>query len=61
MSGQWAKKSDENDNGTMPSNTSEHDHLDGSTLLGHLNLEREFIPNPGMSVKNVPSDKRKEK
>ena len=43
----------------MPSNTSEHCHLvnrDG-TLLGHLRVEREIMPNPSMSYKNTVADK----
>lgn len=46
------------DNESLPSNTSEHNHLAdrSGTLLGHLDVEREIIPNPSMFSKNTVAD-----
>ena len=55
---------------SLPSDLSEHDHLDGSvmkkvfersdkkhnsTLLGHLDVEREMTIKPSMTEKNKPA------
>jgi hypothetical protein len=46
------------DNESLPSNTSEHCHLAdrNGTLLGHLEVDRELIPNPSMVMKNTAAD-----
>jgi hypothetical protein len=48
------------DDESLPSNTSEHCHLAdrNGTLLGHLDVERELIPNPSMYSKNRVADQQ---
>jgi hypothetical protein len=49
------------DDESLPSDTSEHCHLAdrNGTLLGHLDVEREIVPNPSMFSKNRVADKLK--